>query len=181
MDKVISNALKRRSALRSELAEIERFLQLYNQFKGLDASQPEFLTNGEAFPEEREENRVGSEAERQVPAPPSEPIKGLGRAELAPHIEAVIREAGKPLTRGVLLRKLDARGTPVGGEADRAKNMGTIMWRLKDRFVNLPGYGYWLRNEAYDAAQYDPSHIPDDGATQADHGALTPDFEQAQA
>jgi hypothetical protein len=101
-------------------------------------------------------DRGETKPENQPPSTPPTTSKGLSREQLRPHIEAVIREAGKPLTRGNLLKKLDQRGTPVGGEADRAKNMGTIMWRLKDQFINLPGYGYWIKGEPCPAAGYDP-------------------------
>lgn len=158
MDRAVTNALKRRAELRSELSEIERFLALYERYKSLDG-QPMLDIAPSSPANEQREVEVGAEAEPEVALSPSEPSKSLTRAELLPHIEAVIREAGKPLTRGVLLRKLDNRGTPVGGEADRSKNMGTIMWRLKDHFVNLSGYGYWLRSEPFEPAGYDPEDL----------------------
>ena len=37
--------------------------------------------------------------------------------------------------------------------------MGTIMWRLREHFVNLPGFGYWLRDHPYPLADYDPNDL----------------------
>ena len=169
MDKAVENALARRAQLRRELEEIEGFLALYDRFKSLGSAQ---ATLGIIAPatvapvagpapsfasiDLENEDSGGAKEEQSSPSPPQVAGKGLSREELRPHIEAIIREAGRPLTRGNLLRKLDQRGTPVGGQADRAKNMGTIMWRLKEHFVNLPGYGYWLKDVPYPALQYNP-------------------------
>lgn len=166
MDKTIANAMQRRSELQRELHEIEKFLQLYQKFSAMPLPSSNVLYSATTVasvsnayapaPLEQMWGEGEPKQEHGVAEASPAPHKGLGREELRPHIEAVIREAGKPLTRGVLLRKLDQRGTPVGGQADRAKNMGTIMWRLKDHFVNLPGYGYWIKGEACPEADYDP-------------------------
>lgn len=169
MDKAVENALARRTEIRRELEEIERFLGLYDRFKSLGSAQPTLgiMTATTAIADAAQSSIYASNAAQSWPRPapkqehiessaPQKPTKSLSREELRPHIEAIIREAGRPLTRGNLLRKLDQRGTPVGGEADRAKNMGTIMWRLKEHFVNLPGYGYWLKNEPYPPLKYLP-------------------------
>lgn len=174
MDKAVENALARRAELRRELDEIEGFLSLYDRFKSLGSPQASLgIITPASAPvtgparsfasiERINDDFTGVKEEQSPPSAPQSVGKGLSREELRPHIEALIREAGRPLTRGNLLRKLDQRGTPVGGKADRAKNMGTIMWRLKDHFVNLPGYGYWLKEVPYPALQYDPESRDDD-------------------
>lgn len=174
MDKAVENALARRAQLRRELEEVEGFLALYDRFKSLGSAQatlgiiaPATVTPvagpapSFASIDRENEDPGGAKEEQSPPSPPQAAGKGLSREELRPHIEAIIREAGRPLTRGNLLRKLDQRGTPVGGRADRAKNMGTIMWRLKEHFVNLPGYGYWLQNEPYPPLGYVPESLSD--------------------
>lgn len=30
----------------------------------------------------------------------------------------------------------------------------TMMWRMKDRFVRLPLYGYWVKDRPYEKANY---------------------------
>lgn len=166
MDRVVGNALKRRTELRHELAEVERFLALYEQFKGVDyAQQPSFAVVMEPQVAVDSVPRDGSESERIASAtvaadiPSSSSVKGLSKLELKPYIEEVIKEAGRPLTRGQLLRKLDAKNVLVGGQADRSKNMGTIMWRLREDFVNLSGHGYWMRHTPYPAANYEPQGV----------------------
>lgn len=176
MDKAVENALARRAELRRELDEIEGFLALYDRFRTLGSAQatlgiiPAARVTPEARPPASFASIDGeaseSEGVKEEQTPSSAPQvagKGLSREELRPHIEAIIREAGRPLTRGNLLRKLDQRGTPVGGRADRAKNMGTIMWRLKEHFVNLPGYGYWLQGVPYPPLGYIPESPDQNG------------------
>jgi hypothetical protein len=161
MDPVIQNAIRRRSELRNELRDIERFLELYQQFKA--PKEPRQMTMEVPQPDvdsvEQEKNTAPDLA--VVSAAEAEPGTELGDARLTrealkPHIHAVIMEAGRPLTRGQILLKLDTRDVRVGGKYDRSKNMGTILWRLRDDFVNLAGRGYWPRNLAFPEAGYDP-------------------------
>ncbi|RYG91057.1 MAG: hypothetical protein EON58_19000 [Alphaproteobacteria bacterium] len=155
MDSAISNALKRREELASELEEIDQFLTLYRRFAGeeVGALQPSVVTvDTPAATGEQKEEEESVDAD----APPSlaSRKRGWSKDALRPHIEEAIRSTGKPLTRGQILRALDAKEIPVGGGYDRSKNMGTIMWRLRDRFVSLQGFGYWFRNEPYPPADY---------------------------
>ncbi|BDA86362.1 hypothetical protein Sa4125_39040 [Aureimonas sp. SA4125] len=66
--------------------------------------------------------------------------------EVGNHARAFILNAGRPLTRGELLRKFDEEGIPIVGR-DRAKVLGTTIWRLdrddgRPAFNNTPR-GYW--------------------------------------
>jgi hypothetical protein len=45
---------------------------------------------------------------------------------------------------------------------DKPRYIGTIMWRHKDRFVNLKGHGYWVADEPYEPAGYDPEKARQD-------------------
>jgi hypothetical protein len=161
MDTVLGNAVRRRSHLRAQLREIERFIELYQELrKPTPSEQAELaLADDSGTTQEHDKTASGEDgASTEVRVPDEdEEAGGLSRVELLPHIRAVIEDAGKPLTRGQLLMKLDSRGAKVGGKANRSKNMGTIMWRLRDDFVNLQGLGYWLRDRPYAPADYDPS------------------------
>ena len=45
------------------------------------------------------------------------------------------------MTRTELVNAMEEDGMLIGG-TDKAKNMGTIMWR-SNRFTNIEGLGYW--------------------------------------
>lgn len=162
MDSALFNALKRQSELRDELNEIDRFIRLYNKFKSAGSPQ-QSLKLDEPEPEhdaEQKESIAVSSGDMESAKPQNNsftpPPRGYTKEMLKPHLRDVIKDANKPLSRSQLLRALDARRIPVGG-SNRPKNMGTIMWRLSDDFVNLDGFGYWPREEPYAPAGYDPS------------------------
>ena len=63
------------------------------------------------------------------------------------------------MKRGPLVRAMEERSIPVAGK-DKAKNLGTILWRHLDQFVSLEGLGYWPRDKRYRNV-YDPANPPD--------------------
>lgn len=91
------------------------------------------------------------------PAATGENVSGLARAhatrptkaqkndpsEVAKRAEELIRAHGKPLQRGELVRRIEASGMPLH-TADKGKYIGTILWRQRDKFVNVEGEGYWI-------------------------------------
>jgi len=70
----------------------------------------------------------------------------LRPSELAALVERIIRESGRPMTRGEIVEALDRRDVEIPG-GDKARYIGTIMWRQKSTFLNIEGAGYWLRSE----------------------------------
>jgi hypothetical protein len=60
-------------------------------------------------------------------------------------VERLIRDVGSPMTRGQIVEALALRDVDLPA-ADKARYIGTIIWRHKSIFVNLKGRGYWLRD-----------------------------------
>lgn len=50
------------------------------------------------------------------------------------------------MTRGALADALQSDGISIPSE-DKARYLGTILWRKSAIFENLEGKGYWLRNQ----------------------------------
>jgi hypothetical protein len=67
-------------------------------------------------------------------------------AEIVAIIERIIREAGRPLTRGEIVEALEQRDVHIPAE-DKQRYIGTIAWRHKSVFGNVGGLGYWLTGE----------------------------------
>lgn len=67
----------------------------------------------------------------------------------------ILIENGRPMTRGQLLLAFKERGRHIGG-VDEQKNLGTKIWRARDRIVNVPGAGYWPREIPCGAVSYHP-------------------------
>lgn len=139
MSKAIENARKRVMELKRQLAELERFIQMYEELDaGTDADQTDMRAGhlnwalignkpGDNFPRERRRKR--------------------GRpAEIVAIIERIIRDAGRPLTRGEIVEALEQRDVHIPAE-DKQRYIGTIAWRYKSVFGNVGGLGYWLTCE----------------------------------
>lgn len=144
-----ANALKRKQKLEIELKEIEDFLRLYDRFAGTKEEQ-----GGTKETPEQASESVTEPATR-------EKIRSAPRSVIKRNARKILIENQVPMTRGALLEALTQRGIAIGG-ADRSKLLGTVMWRMRDEFINIPGYGYWPKNMTcpkidYDPISYDPT------------------------
>jgi hypothetical protein len=128
MDSAYANALKRKEELTNELRDVETFLSLYRRFQG----------------PHRQENNPDS-----LPSPDDAFVSdGFGRnvralrpPEIADLAERVIRGAGEPLTRAQIVERIENAGHVLNSD-DKPRYVGTILWRQKERFTNIPGQGY---------------------------------------
>ncbi len=55
-------------------------------------------------------------------------------------IAAIIAKAGRPMKRGEIAAALATQGISV-----KQNYLGTLLWRWRDRFENVPGKGYSIR------------------------------------
>lgn len=65
------------------------------------------------------------------------------------------------MNRPELVDELEKRGHDIPSD-DKPRYRGTILWRNRRRFRNLPGFVYWLIGEPYHPANYDPDHDTSD-------------------
>jgi hypothetical protein len=147
MDQAVENAIARRNELRvtierlqAELIEIEGFLSLYERFSGAPVKRGETADRGEST------THIKTRRRRLPPA------------ELAEMASEIILAVGRPMTRGEIATALEGRNVLLwGGDArEKAKYLGTILWRRNDRFVNFEGHGYWPIDRPYEPAGYKP-------------------------
>ncbi len=137
----IENARKRLAAIRAEAAEIERFIAMYQRFEDGNVSRPdpaEIDHSRETSPQNSlavdNGDNSGWPARTGGPRP----------AEIAAMMERLIREVGRPMTRGEIVKAFEARDFEIPGQ-DKSRYLGTIAWRNKGKFVNVNGRGYWVR------------------------------------
>lgn len=117
--------------LRARKARLIAELDLIDQYLALRAK---------LFPATGGEN-VSGPTRADVPRPARS--QRNDPTEVAKRAEALIREHGKPLQRGELVRRIEASGMPLH-TGDKGKYIGTILWRQRDKFVNVEGQGYWI-------------------------------------
>lgn len=146
-DNTLRDAMQLRADLQSHIESLEgmisearRRLKIVNDYIAV-ASQPQthagdFTPTQASLPLDTEPEQVPTRR-RRSPIPP---------AEIAKVARQILLERGGPMTRGELVREFEARGIELAA-ADRAKNLGTILWRHRDIFENLPGEGYWVKGE----------------------------------
>jgi hypothetical protein len=136
--------------LRRELAEIDQFLALYRRYSGTDREDHGTHNNSNAV-----ENS-------ESPAIEGGPRKQRGRpADFGRIMEGVLKDIRRPLQRGEFVVEVEDRGYTIPSE-DKARYLGTILWRQRDRFVNIPDVGYWLKNEPCEAVAYIPGDVVDE-------------------
>src|ERR1700712_3230338 len=126
-DDAYANALAKKERLIKELEEVNNFLKLYQRFMPKANTKAEPSASSLPF----SGTFSDSSAERMSVPQKFEPI-----------IRHMILFNGRPLSRSMLLKALSDNGTPIPGK-DASKNLGTILWRLRERFVNIEGHGYW--------------------------------------
>jgi hypothetical protein len=145
MDPVFEKAQKRLEEIEREAQEIKLFLKLHQKFSEQDGPKP--ITATMRLPVAYA--NAGRVAEGR-------PTRNLPKHKMADVVRKVlVEERRKPMTRTELVDALEMKGIPVAG-TDPSKALGTILWRLRDQFVNLTGWGYWPIDIEYEPADYKP-------------------------
>jgi hypothetical protein len=83
------------------------------------------------------------------------PLRRANTKRIAEIAQNIMEGIGVPLTRARLVEALEHRDIELPSK-DKARYIGTIMWRNRKTFVNLDGFGYWIRELPCEAVGYDP-------------------------
>lgn len=131
----------------TKIAELRRFIAIYDELEATEATghaamQPvnEPGTTGVALGNNTFPQSVEKRTTLYLKRPATRPDR------VAEHMERIIREVGRPMTRGEIVAAFDAREIPIPFE-DKPRYVGTIAWRHKGKFRNIEGRGYWLAGE----------------------------------
>ena len=125
-DKAYDNALKRKQELQKELKEVEDFLRLYKQFAGGQSEQ-------QPGPQRPRVDSKGAVSDAYV---------NPSREEVGEYAKELMLKTGRPQVRGAIVDYLREVGRPLKVK-DPSQSVGTVMWRLRDKFINVEGHGYW--------------------------------------
>jgi hypothetical protein len=160
MEDIFVKALKRKKELQSELAELDQFIDTYRRLSGerKPASEPAPVQSRLDFPAQM----VATPGKRWMPQ------------EIADIVERILGKTGLPLNRYQLVDAIEREGILIPS-TDKPRFIGTILWRQKDRFVNLKDFGYWLKDRPCGFARYRPGSdvgvISDEDGPDAAHEA----------
>lgn len=125
-------------ALRKQLAALDTALAVAQSYEDgtQNVSVPEF-----ELPQE-------STQPRKRPRNPSH--EEVGDAALA-----ILAKADKPMSRADLFEEVTKTGLNIQGQ-DPQVVFSTMMWRERERVVNLKRFGYWPIDKPYERAGYYP-------------------------
>lgn len=146
-DAAYQNALVRKARLERELKEVDEFLRQWRKFAKSGSERPSndlkpALEPDKTFPQEAVDKATHSNP-------------GVG--ELRDIIVRMLVDYGGPMTRGRMLQELRRRDILIRAK-NPAKHLGTMLWRMRESFVNIEGWGYWPRDRAHVSLGYDPSN-----------------------
>jgi hypothetical protein len=154
-----TNALKRLDELKilieaskREMDDIELFLTLHKRFSKTNP-EPEPVDNSNESTLD-----IPHHGDSRLPAEPLNTSEyEAGKAAVREHrrgnpalIVAMAQEIlswnKSPMTRGEIADAIERRGTRLPGadRTEKAKYVGTILWRNSEIFENREGKGYWL-------------------------------------
>jgi hypothetical protein len=122
---LLAKLLKRREELRLESEALEQLIKTYQKLLMLPQDPPE--------------NQLDLWKTQH-----SKKAKSAYVAEMLADARRMIIDAGQPLTRSDLLRRLEGSGYVIDGR-DRSKVLGTNIWR-SGRFIHVEGVGYWPKD-----------------------------------
>jgi hypothetical protein len=121
MPQLVEKARERLQELEAEAERLRTFIGVYADLAGEEVVE-----------------KSGSEPDTEDDESHASP------AQIIESARAAMRERGRPLSRSRLVKILETKGLKLGG-VDKAKNIGTVIWRSK-QFDNIAGEGYWPKD-----------------------------------
>jgi hypothetical protein len=125
-----------RASIETQLADVQKFLDTFAAYAQLDPQVGMVPASG---------LRVHKEG--KLRNPPKEEVLSI--------VSVVLERAARPMQLRELFDEVGAAGVRLEGTNPPAI-LGTMIWRARDRFVNLRGHGYWFVDRPYKAASYHP-------------------------
>jgi hypothetical protein len=152
-DEIIRRLLKRREAALRELERVDELINLYQEVKkGEDDDEDAEPDLQDLFRSLAVENVRPHKRRRVFRVGTGHKVRPR---DVGPIARKLMLDSGHPMTRTELLEALKESGVQLAG-SDEARYLGTIMWRLRDEFINIEGHGYWPRDIPCEAVGYVP-------------------------
>lgn len=140
------NALNQKlEQARARLAEVDAFIRAWHDF----AKKGERTDN--IHPVE-----IASSPDSEPRPPARKRPKNPPRDLVGDRVEEILRGWGQPANRKEIYNELRNVGVHIQG-SDPEMVLSTMLWRMRDRFIRLKGFGYWIASEPFAPASYDPA------------------------
>lgn len=92
------------------------------------------------------------------PKPVSARAQNPPKERVGDVVQEILQTEGKPISRETLFSMLPDHGIMLHGK-DPQMVFSTMLWRMKERFVRLQGWGYWLTDKPFAPARYEPESV----------------------
>jgi hypothetical protein len=157
---LLEDLLRRRADLDTQISAVLKTIEL--AFGGSNAcsldnapvpAAQSASTDGDLF-QEQPDKPSGSNQPSAVD--PVDAPRIIGGAALVAELRQILVDAGRPMQRGEIYSELLKRGVLPSG-AHPKNNLGTTLWANEHLFINLPGFGYWVRDTPYPPLRYIPT------------------------
>lgn len=152
-----------RQRLVARLAEIDKILGQYQEIQRIAESY--FAKNAPHTPSTDSVSGPETLPEPQCVEPTKPMMRMPGfrkpKTPMADFEQAVVEmlsEVEEPLDRSALYKALTERDVVIGSPDERSdlNTLSARMSRMKEKIVNVSGYGYWLRERAFPPGGYEP-------------------------
>lgn len=150
----IKKALSRREAL---IRSIEILEQRLSTAKTELENANRFIGAWVDFASEDELKELGPALDA-VSAASEKPLSNPSKEKVASEAASIIRHLRRPLRRTELFQALERAGVRIYGKNPEMV-LSTMLWRMRKKIVRLEKYGYWVADEPFPPAGYDP-HRP---------------------
>ncbi|MCW5692207.1 MAG: hypothetical protein KIT48_07570 [Pseudolabrys sp.] len=149
-DAALKNAIAKRDEIASQINKLQSQI---DELRRLMARTEQFISDWQMFATGADKEDDGGAEDDNSPA------RNIDKLEVGNYAAEFLEEACKPLKRKELMRRLNEMGIHIYGK-NPDMVLSTMMWRMQDRFVRIPGFGYWFRDKPYAPAKYTPGSIP---------------------
>jgi len=159
----IEKLQRERQRLVDRLAEIDKILGRYKELERIAESY--FVTRSPHTPltDSASEPVELPDLQRVESTNPMFTMSGVRKpktpmAEFERKVVEVLSEVEEPLDRSALYKALTERDVVIGSPDERSdlNTLSARMSRMKEKIVNVSGYGYWLRERAFPTGGYEP-------------------------
>jgi hypothetical protein len=158
VEKEMAELARRMDALKGEREHIRKFIDSWYEFADLGGNTglrkgPEVAPMGELVDSAQATERGEPlRARRTTGNPKKEDVVEAART--------IIAVNGEPMGRSDLFKALREQGIILQG-ADPEMVLSTMLWRMRNRVVRLPGGGYWLADKPSPDGKYTPGQSND--------------------
>ena len=152
-----------RQRLVARLAEIDKILMQYEELQRVAEN---YLSSDTSHTAPSDSGVISDNSEKQqvlkptasTPTVPHARKSKTNMVDFERIVLDVLSEAEKPLDRSALYKALLDRDVVVGSPTESAdlNTLSARMSRMKERVVNVSGYGYWPKERAFPEGGYEP-------------------------